>query len=919
MALDRSKVLETAQKHLAKGNYDKAIAEYQRLVKEDPADVRTWLKIGDLFTRKGARKEACQTYLRVAQHYADQGFFLKAVAVHKQILKLDPSRLDVSVKLAEMYQKLDMTNEASAAYEHVAGALARAGQVDKALAVLKKMVELDPENIPGRIKLAEALSKAGKAPQAAAEFEVGADLLEKQGRLDDYIKVAERLLFHRPGDAKTARKLAGLYLERNDAKRALAKLQLCFKADPRDVQTLELLARAFHVLGQTPKTISVYRETARILGEQGKEDSRARILKRILELDPSDQEARQALAAHAEKSQARRAQPEPPASAVVQSGTHTAPDAGEEEIQALDDDELEVLEPDEEDIIVVEEDAEAAEAEAPAEPEPAAPSGAPARPSAGPGQPSVPPEAAREAQIARLLTECDVFMRYGLKNKVIGQLGQVLELDPNHVEARERLKDMYVEMGHTDQAVAQLHALADQFEQEKPAVAELYLQQILELNPEDALAKQRLSAASQPAPASDVADLEAPVPPDEEDVVFIDESLAPPPDEETMALLEEPERPEDFDEVATGQVEVPSEVAGGEVEVEPVREPRWAMQPPALEPDEQAPELEADPNLATEPEAEVAEPPAAAGATEPPAEALLEEEALAPISPEEFDAAPVEPSPVEAEADARLRVDQGGGEIEEILDEAEFFLAQGMIEEARSSLQDALEEHPNHPLLLDKLSDLDEAAEAGDDEPELTVEPATDQSFELAERLAEELGESTADATDDQIDVETVFAQFKKGVAETVSADDTDTHFDLGIAYKEMGLVDDAIGEFQLCTQQPARECMAHTMIGLCYVEKGALAEAIDHFKKGLYAEHKSEREELGLYFELGHAYEMLNDANEALYYYEKVKKRDPNFRGVDERIKALSQPQQGGQPDASPNVGMDDVDRAFDDLLRED
>lgn len=916
MALDRTKVLEAAQKHLAKGNYDKAIAEYQRLVKEDPSDVRTWLKIGDLFTRKGARKEACQTYLRVAKHYADQGFFLKAVAVYKQTLKLDPTRLDVSVKLAEMYQKLDMTSEALAAFEHVAGALARAGQVDKALAVLKKMVELDPDNIPARIKLAEALSKAGKAPQAATEFAVGAELLEKQGRMDDYVKVAERLLFHRPGDAKTARKLAGLYLERNDAKRALAKLQLCFKADPRDVDTLELLARAFHVLGQTPKTISVYRETARILGEQGKHDERARILKRILELDPSDQEARQALAAHAERSQARRA-PEPAASP-GQSGTHASPDDVEE--VALDDDEIEVLEPDEEDIVVVEDEEEAPEVvveEVSEPPAAAAPRAASARPSAGPSAsgPSVPPEAAREAQIARLLTECDVFMRYGLKNKVVTQLGQVLELDPNHVEARERLKDMYVELGHTDQAVAQLHALADLFEGEKPAVAELYLQQILEISPNDPLAKSRLGATGAAASEGPKAPAEL-LEEEEDEVLFVDGSLAPPPDEDTMALLDEPEDPDDF-EAPPADVRTPApavtahaapQAEAGPMErattpgqqevvsVEEGRQPRWAMQPPPISAEEGA---EVEPGPA---------PPAAAEEPE------VEDELLAPMSPEEFEAAPVEAAPAEAEAEARLRVDQGGGEIEEILDEAEFFIQQGMVDEARASLQDALEDHPNHPLLVDKLSDLDElaaTAEAGE---------APDQSFELAERLAEELGSTEATETaEEQIDVDTVFAQFKKGVAETVGEEDTDTHFDLGIAYKEMGLVDDAIGEFQLCTTNPERECMAHTMTGLCYSEKGALAEAIEHFKKGLNAERKGEREELGLYFELGHAYEMLNDSNEALYYYEKVKKRDPNFRGVDERIAALSKPGAEAPAASGPSVGLDDVDRAFDDLLRED
>ena len=108
VSVDRTKVLEAAQKHLAKGAFDKAIAEFQKLVKADPKDVRTWLKIGDLQDKVGQKKEAIETYARVADQYAQQGFFLKAVAVFKQILKLDPTRLDVQLRLAENYEQLQL-------------------------------------------------------------------------------------------------------------------------------------------------------------------------------------------------------------------------------------------------------------------------------------------------------------------------------------------------------------------------------------------------------------------------------------------------------------------------------------------------------------------------------------------------------------------------------------------------------------------------------------------------------------------------------------------------------------------------------------------------------------------------------------------------------------------------------------------
>jgi tetratricopeptide (TPR) repeat protein len=196
-----------------------------------------------------------------------------------------------------------------------------------------------------------------------------------------------------------------------------------------------------------------------------------------------------------------------------------------------------------------------------------------------------------------------------------------------------------------------------------------------------------------------------------------------------------------------------------------------------------------------------------------------------------------------------------------------------------------------------------------------------DESFRLAEKLAEELG-TEGDSTESGgavLDVESVFQQFKKGVAEQIGLEDSDTHFDLGIAYKEMGLLDDAIGEFDLARQNPQRECIAFTMMGICFVEKGEIADAISHFKKGLYAEAKTDREELGLYFELGQAYELMHDAKEALYYYQKVQKREPEFRNVGDRIKALASPQGKAAAPEEPEPEMDDVDRAFDDLMGDD
>src|SRR5690349_22714380 len=88
VSIDREKVLQAAQKYVEKKKYDRAIAEYQRIIQEDPNDARTLLKIGDLQARLEAYPEAIATYDRVGQHYSSQGFALKAIAVYKQIREL---------------------------------------------------------------------------------------------------------------------------------------------------------------------------------------------------------------------------------------------------------------------------------------------------------------------------------------------------------------------------------------------------------------------------------------------------------------------------------------------------------------------------------------------------------------------------------------------------------------------------------------------------------------------------------------------------------------------------------------------------------------------------------------------------------------------------------------------------------------
>lgn len=144
-----------------------------------------------------------------------------------------------------------------------------------------------------------------------------------------------------------------------------------------------------------------------------------------------------------------------------------------------------------------------------------------------------------------------------------------------------------------------------------------------------------------------------------------------------------------------------------------------------------------------------------------------------------------------------------------------------------------------------------------------------------------------------------IWEQFKQGVSSVVDEDAADTHYaadnhyDLGVAYKEMGLIEDAVAEFELAREDPDREVLAETRIGDCYSQVGQYTDAIDAYKRGLYSERKSDAELQELLYSLGTSYLELSNPQEALYYFKKVDIREVDYRDVKRLIAAI----ESGEP----------------------
>ena len=141
---------------------------------------------------------------------------------------------------------------------------------------------------------------------------------------------------------------------------------------------------------------------------------------------------------------------------------------------------------------------------------------------------------------------------------------------------------------------------------------------------------------------------------------------------------------------------------------------------------------------------------------------------------------------------------------------------------------------------------------------------------------------------DDQADFEKMLDQFKKKVSENIETSDVTAHYDLGTAYMEMGLLDEAIGEFQMVLRSTSDHLATYEMLGQTFLQKQEPEAALQSLTRGLDASGAIEEECVGIYYYLGLAHETIGNTEKAAEFYDKVFAIDINFADVTERLRGL-------------------------------
>ena len=413
----RTRSSKAAAKLVAKGAYDKAIKEYQKVLDADPKDVRVLQKMGELYQKKNDNAQAAHYFTKVAESYSTDGFFLKAVALYKQVLKLNPNLLEVNLKLAELHQQLRADARGDGVLPDRRQPLRQGGRHQGSLDTLKKMVDLDPENVASRIKLAELYARENmndggghrvqarrRVPQAqqphrrlparrrAALPRSSRENLHARAELADVVPAARRPEA-RAGQAPGL--LQGGPARRGDAARCWPRRSRGWARPPRRSPSTRSSRRSTRTRGRTDEADGIWRRSRSWI-------RRTRTCSRAARRPPRARRA----AARPSRAGARLARAPRPACA-------------------------------------------------------AAPAPAPRR-AARPGARASARAAARSAaprpqeQLAKLLTETDVYVKYGLHDKALEHLRKIFAVDPENLDAHEKAYHIYVAASNDAQASEQL-------------------------------------------------------------------------------------------------------------------------------------------------------------------------------------------------------------------------------------------------------------------------------------------------------------------------------------------------------------------------------------------------------------------------------------------------------------------------------
>jgi tetratricopeptide (TPR) repeat protein len=268
VAIDRIATLRNAEKLLRQGKLDQAIAEYGKVIVEDPRDWNTANLIGDLYVRAGKIDQAVDQFLQIANGLVDEGYLPKAAALYKKIVKLKPDHEHALIQAADLVGGQGLYADARTYLTTVMELRKARGDVRGTAQARIRIGSLDPSDMDARLDAARARRDMGDTHGALSDFKEVASELAEKGRPAEAIEALREAAEIDGDDPDIREKLLDIYLQAGDYDRAL----------------------------QCAATVEQFKTVAAKFDEANRPDDAVAALRQAAALDPSDNDLRAHLA-----------------------------------------------------------------------------------------------------------------------------------------------------------------------------------------------------------------------------------------------------------------------------------------------------------------------------------------------------------------------------------------------------------------------------------------------------------------------------------------------------------------------------------------------------------------------------------------------------------------------------------------------
>jgi tetratricopeptide (TPR) repeat protein len=228
---DREDTLKKAEKLLRQGRLDAAIAEYVQVIEDQPRDWNTANTLGDLYSRAGQTSNAVAQYTRIADHFMAEGFYPKAAALYKKVLKISPDEEAPQLNLAEISAKQGLLVDAKGYFAAIAARRRARGDRRGADEIVVRLGTLDPSDIDARLAAARVLGQSGDAEGAAKRFRALHDDLMEKGRRADAVEALREAVRFNPEDREGRAILARAAVDAGDTEAARTYLDRATAGD----------------------------------------------------------------------------------------------------------------------------------------------------------------------------------------------------------------------------------------------------------------------------------------------------------------------------------------------------------------------------------------------------------------------------------------------------------------------------------------------------------------------------------------------------------------------------------------------------------------------------------------------------------------------------------------------------------------